>query len=126
MNYYLDTNICIFFLRGKSSALLRALLSHAAENVKIPAVVASELPYGACKSTQSEKNMQQVREFLETFEIVPFGAVDTASYGEIRAALERRATEDYKHAVIGPSGRVALVVPSRVKGVEKPCQGQLS
>ena len=64
--------------------------------------------------------------FSKLLRLWPFGAVDTASYGEIRAALERRATEDYKHAVIGPSGRVALVVPSRVKGVEKPCQGQLS
>ena len=30
----------------------------------------------------------------------------------------RKALEDYEHAVIGPSGRVALVAPSRVRGYE--------
>lgn len=89
MNYYLDTNICVFFLRGKNPNLLPALLSHDPKTIKIPAVVAAELFYGAFKSASPERNMRQVRSFLSAFEIIPFEAVDAVMYGEIRADLER-------------------------------------
>ena len=90
MNYYLDTNICIFFLRGKHPNILSALLSHGLDSVKIPAVVAAELFYGAFKSTNPERNMRQVRDFLATFEIVPFETDSAVMYGEVRADLEKK------------------------------------
>ena len=37
---------------------------------------------------------------------------------EMEAERVKTALEDYKHAVISPSGRVALVMPSRVRGYE--------
>ena len=97
MNYYLDTNICIFFLRGTHSALLHAVLPNNPNTIKIPAIVVAELVHGAEKSLDSVKNLECVKKFLTPFEIVPFDILAAYSYGKIRSSLEKRGQ------IIGPN-----------------------
>ena len=52
--YYLDTNICISFLRNKNKILRDKFLSYPQENIKIPAIVAAELMHGAYKSKEND------------------------------------------------------------------------
>jgi tRNA(fMet)-specific endonuclease VapC len=90
LSYYLDTNICIFFLKGTYLALLHAMLSHGSSAIKIPSIVIAELVHGAEKSSNSVKNMEQVKKFLMPFEASPFDTLAAYSYGKIRASLEKR------------------------------------
>ena len=90
MSYYLDTNICIFFLRGTYPTLLRAVLSHNPNIIRIPAIVVAELAHGAEKSSDSGKNMERVKKFLTPFEIASFDMRAAFSYGKIRSSLEKR------------------------------------
>jgi len=92
MNYYLDTNICIYFLKGIYPALLTKMLMFNPSNIKIPAVVKAELFYGAEKSARREQNLGKINAFLSPFEIVPFDDSATAHYGIIRSALEKAGT----------------------------------
>ena len=87
-NYYLDTNICVEFLRDKNKLLKDKLLSYQLEFIKIPAVVAAELLHGANKSREKYKSIVQVEEFLSHYDIIPFGLSDAKVYGEIKAKLE--------------------------------------
>ena len=48
--YYLDTNICIFYIRGKNRDLHDKIDAIPHDRVKIPAVVKGELLVGAEKS----------------------------------------------------------------------------
>ena len=50
MKYFLDTNTCIYFLKGMDKDLKQRLLSEDPENIKIPSIVKAELLYGAEKS----------------------------------------------------------------------------
>ena len=50
MKYLLDTNICVFVIRRKSTGVVARLEQHAAEEIGISAVTLGELRYGADKS----------------------------------------------------------------------------
>ena len=88
MNYFLDTNICIYFLSGKYPGLFKKLFSRNPNDIKIPVIVKAELLYGAEKSIKREDNISKITAFLLPFEIIPFDDASAAFYGKIRAKLE--------------------------------------
>lgn len=97
MKYYLDTNICVYYIKGKYPKLLEKLLSKHPNDIKIPAIVKAELIYGAQKSERKKKNEEVIRKFLLPFEIIAFGDKQSEIYGKIRADLEK------KGKIIGPN-----------------------
>lgn len=89
---FFDTNICIYYLKGRYPSIRSRLLLLAPEDVKIPAMVKAELLFGAEKSIQATANREKVLRFMEPFEIVPFddGTVDV--YARIRSTTEKTGT----------------------------------
>ncbi len=71
MLYFLDSNVCITFLREgrKADLVRRKILLYTRKNIKIPAVVSAELMHGAYKSNNAD-NMNKVRKFLSKFVII--------------------------------------------------------
>lgn len=92
MIYFLDTNTCIFHLNGSAPNLSDRLEIMPLSDVKIPAIVAAELLYGAEKSVKRERNLKYFNEFLAIYEIVPFDTNAAKCYATIRADLERNGT----------------------------------
>jgi tRNA(fMet)-specific endonuclease VapC len=90
MKYFLDTNICIYFLNNRFPCLVERLASKKRGNIKIPVMAAAELAYGAQKSVSQEKTLYVVKNFLDNFEIAPFDNGAVGVYGEIRANLEKK------------------------------------
>lgn len=97
MNYYLDTNICIYFLKGLYPNITEKLESLHPNHIKIPSIVKAELLYGAKKSNQSTSNLEKVNLFLEPFEIVDFDSDSSIFYSDIRYNLEKIGN------IIGPN-----------------------
>ena len=89
-NYYLDTNICIFYIRGKNRDLREKIDAIPRDHVKIPAVVKGELLVGAEKSNRRDDTLAETLAFLMPFEIVPFDDSILLTYAKMRAALELR------------------------------------
>lgn len=71
MNYYLGTNICVYFMKGRFSLIHDRISALAPHSVKIPAVVFSELHFGALKSQQIERNLIRLEAFLAPYEVIP-------------------------------------------------------
>ena len=88
--YYLDSNICITYLRGRNSDLRDKIDSINANYIKLPSLVKGELLFGVFKSGRIEKNLKQTLDFCNLFEIVPFDNDSLMTYGKIRADLERK------------------------------------
>lgn len=86
--YYLDTNVCVEFLRGRNERINEKIKSFSPSDIKIPLIVLAELVAGAFKSVKREKNLEEIRYFYESFEIIPLGFPDVFIYGKIRADLE--------------------------------------
>ena len=92
MLYFLDTNICIFYMRkGQYEGIIKSkVIQHGLKNIKIPAIVMAELMHGAHKSKKSAETLKATREFIANFEIIPFDFMEAKLYGQIRANLERK------------------------------------
>jgi tRNA(fMet)-specific endonuclease VapC len=85
---FLDTDICIAFLRGTSSSVRDRLLRQSRITLALPAIVVAELFLGVEKSTQQRRHTVPVQEFVESFRIVEFGRDAARCYARIRASLE--------------------------------------
>lgn len=92
MTYFLDTNTCIYYLKGVHPTLAQRLLAHNPSDIRIPSVVKAELLYGAKRSKKQAENLEKIRQFLLPLEIVPFASEDAERYATIRADLERAGT----------------------------------
>ena len=97
MNYFLDTNICIYFLKGRYLSIVKKLQSYTPSQIKISTIVQAELFYGVEKSQQKKKNLDALHSFLAPFEIIPFDTQAAKVYGEIRSLQE------VKGKAIGPN-----------------------
>ena len=90
MNYFLDTNICIYLINQRPPSIVEKLMKFSPQELGISAIVVSELQYGVAKSSQSERNRQLLDAFLRPFQIVPYDAAAAEAYGLIRADLEKK------------------------------------
>ena len=96
INYFLDTNTAIIFLRGKSLRLREKILLHPKSQIKISAVVKAELLTGAFKSRHPHEQFEIVMNFIAPFQVIAFCGFCAEAYAKIRFDLEK----DGK--VIGP------------------------
>ena len=90
MTYFLDTNICIYYLNNSAVNLSNALEKMPFDSIKIPSMVAAELLFAAGKSIKREQNLKIFKTFLSLYEIVPFDAKAADYYSAARIQLERK------------------------------------
>ena len=90
MNYLLDTNICIYLMKGGYPKIEARLMMCRSDEVVLSSIVASELMYGAENSQNREKNLSQLKSFLGGFYVLPYGSESFEPYGQIRAYLRRK------------------------------------
>lgn len=90
MQYLLDTNTCVFFLRGKLN--LDELIRHiGVENCFISELTVSELKYGAENSEDPKKSHKAVSKFINGLSIIPiYGVVE--KYAEEKVRLRKNGT----------------------------------
>ena len=89
MKYLLDTNICIYIIKKKSSQVFEKLETLQINDIGISVITLAELEYGISKSTFPEKNKIALIKFLAPLEILPFTEKAAEIYGKIRSYLEK-------------------------------------
>lgn len=109
--YFLDSCICIDFLRGDLRLGYELMRQSDPRLFKVPAVVEAELLLGAEKSANSVKNRLLVEQFLLPFEVVPFCSRCAREYAVIRAHLERKGQP------IGPNDLIIAATARAHNGV---------
>ena len=98
--YLLDTNICIFFLRGLYDVPQR-LEQIGRRNCHISEITVGELLYGAACSIQKEKHLRQVNELISLFAVEPIYPV-LPVFADTKAQLRKQGTMiDYFDLLIG-------------------------
>ena len=90
MRFLLDTNICVFLICKKSTAVLTRLQQCDPDEVGLSSITVAELCYGAEKSWRSQQNHLALDAFLTALIQAEFDAQAADRYGRIRADLERR------------------------------------
>jgi tRNA(fMet)-specific endonuclease VapC len=86
----LDTNMCIYLRRNRPAKVVRRFATLAPGEAVISVITYGELQYGAEKNAARERVLDSLREFITLVTVDPLPADAGATYGTIRAALERR------------------------------------
>lgn len=89
MNYILDTNTIIYFLKGMHPSIERKMRNIPAKDIYIPTIVAAELEFGARNSVNYEKSIGPIRKFLQAFKSIDFDMDAAQVYGVICADLKK-------------------------------------
>ena len=103
MRYLLDTNICVFFLRGKFD-IDKYIDNVGWNNCYISEITALELKYGVELSLQKDgiDRGPQLNLFLDTINILPIAdAIDIAAKEKIRLRLAGTPADDDFDLLIG-------------------------
>lgn len=95
--YALDTNICIYLLKGSFPALRERFEMRSPSEIAVPSIVKAELLLGAYKSSKRDHTLKILDAFLAPLRILPFGDEDAIFYARTRSELEA------KGAIIGPN-----------------------
>ena len=86
----LDTNICIYLIKEHPPEVLRKFNEYAVGDIGVSSVTAAELHFGVQKSQRPEENRRALQQFLLPLTVAHFDENAAASYGHVRAQLERR------------------------------------
>lgn len=88
MKYLLDTDICIYWLKGRQPVRNRLLAVEWSE-LGICVITVAELYYGAYKSEQVAKNLARASQFIQNLPVLPLSDNAIRRFGELKAYLER-------------------------------------
>ena len=86
VRYLLDTDPCVFWLRGRASVRER-LVAVGSTEVGISIISLAELRYGAGSSARPEANHQAIDAFLSGIALLELDAPIVRTFGAIKAAL---------------------------------------
>jgi tRNA(fMet)-specific endonuclease VapC len=88
MKFLLDTDTCVFWLRGYAS--IRERLAVAGPGaIAISVITLAELRYGANCSSRSKSNHQAVNDFISAISVLGLGLPTARAFGDIKAQLRK-------------------------------------
>ena len=106
MRYMLDTNICIYLIKKKPISVFERFKQLSPGDIGISSITLAELYYGVEKSSQKEKNLNALYQFIVPLEIFDFDYNAALEYGMIRTELEKNGK---------PIGPMDLLIASHAR-----------
>ncbi len=88
LRYLLDSDVCIYAMKSRSTRLLRRL-DRFAPVTALSVIVYGELCFGREASRRREQTAEHLVALLETIQVLALPLDAGTRYGEIRAELER-------------------------------------
>jgi len=91
MIWILDTDICIYWLKGNKTVEQRAMQA-GLDNLQVSFITISELYYGAFKSQRTKENIQLVKMLEEKMTVIESDSGICGIFGKLKAQLEKDGT----------------------------------
>jgi tRNA(fMet)-specific endonuclease VapC len=91
--YFLDTNICAYFMSRKYPAVTAKFREHEPGELAISSIVAAELAYGVENSTRIESNRKNLELFLAKMNVVAWDDKALWQFGFHKARLKKAGTK---------------------------------
>ncbi len=89
LQFLLDTNIIIYTIKNRPSQVRDRFRAHDGR-MGISTVTLGELVFGAERSSQPRKNLDDIEAFVARVEVLPFDDPAAYHFGQIRADLYNR------------------------------------
>ena len=87
MKYLLDTNICVYWLKGNEH-IEKKVLSVGIDNLSVSFITVSELYYGAYKSQRVDENIIMIRNLTDHIDVIESDDAISEAFGSMKASLE--------------------------------------
>ncbi len=88
MMYVLDTNICVYWMKGNEDIEQKAL-SVGLDQIAVPFIALSELYYGAYKSRRIEENLAAIETLKSNLALLEWSEDVCEVFGRLKATLEK-------------------------------------
>ncbi|MEB3359742.1 MAG: type II toxin-antitoxin system VapC family toxin [Synechococcales bacterium] len=88
MSYLLDTDICIYWLKGRE-VVRQNVLARSWSTLAICVITVGELYYGAYNSQKVEKNLERAKQFVSSMRVLPLEITALDTYGRLKSQLRR-------------------------------------
>lgn len=92
LNYLLDTDICVYWLRGYSLLKERKELLEEGHHLSVSILTVGELKYGAYRSERTIVNLKAIDQFLTGVQVQPLTLQIMDTYGQIKGELVKQGT----------------------------------
>lgn len=89
MNFVLDTDTLIYFLKGQVEVATH-MANTDPKNLFITIINQAELLFGAYKSSQKEKNLQKIEGFINNFVVLPFCHPSSYHFADLKHYLQKK------------------------------------
>lgn len=89
MIYLLDTDICIYWLKGVP-AVLERVKTVGVSQIAISTITVAELYFGAYNSAKIEENLARAEDFARQISIAPLDDLVLKAFGRIKADLRKQ------------------------------------
>ena len=111
LKYMLDTNIVIYTIKNRPVGVREVFIRHSGQ-MAISAVTFGELIYGAERSSQPERNLNDIEGMVARLEVLPFDELAATHFGQLRAELARAGTPigPYDQMIAGHARASGLVL----------------
>jgi len=90
LRYLLDTNTVSYAITGEPRPVRDRLKNMPGGLVALSAFTQAELLYGLARKPQALQLRSDVEKFIADFEVLAWDSIAASSYGELRAAQERK------------------------------------
>ena len=96
--YMLDTNICIYIIKKKTTSILKKVKKNKEKGLCISSITLAELEYGIANAavSQKNKNIIALMEFLTIIDVKKFDEKAASEFGVLKKDLKD------KNCLIGP------------------------
>lgn len=111
LKYMLDTNIVIYTMKNRPQTVREAFRRHYGQ-MCISSVTYMELVYGAERSSNPERNLNEIEGFAARLEVLPYDNSAAVHTGQIRAELAASGMPigPYDQMIAGHARSMGLVV----------------
>lgn len=89
MNYVLDTDTIIYFLKGDPQ-VVKKVLHLDSKSIHTTIINHSELLFGAHNSAHIEKNLKKISQFLNAVSILPYNQDASQKFVQLKASLKAK------------------------------------
>jgi tRNA(fMet)-specific endonuclease VapC len=111
MNYLLDTDTCVYALRGRAS-VREHLTQTGPTEIAISIVTLAELRYGAACSLRPDDNHRAIDDFAQGISLLGIDPATTRAFGDIKAGLRAKGEllEDFDLLIAATASSLNLTL----------------
>ena len=88
-NFLIDTDIIIYWLKGKYSQINEKIDTIDSSSVFVSSITVAELYFGAYNSSKLIENLKLINEFLSEINIINFDSKSAEQFGKIKSELKK-------------------------------------